>query len=81
MPFLVSERKAYDVMFELVKLYGFYTNDQEGLTMLKDKLIKSPDLDKFNFFSRLVFITEDLDLLIKELQNSVDPGVNQGIQK
>lgn len=77
---LVAERRVYDVVVELVKLYDFYKGEEEGISMLKEKL-KKPKLEKYNFFSRLVFITDDLHSLVKSLKVPFNGDVNEGIQK
>ena len=77
---LVSERKVYEVVVEIVRLYKFYTNELEGLYVLREKL-KTPKLDNYNFIGRVVFITEDLNSLIKRLEVIFYGKVNQGIQK
>lgn len=63
----------------MVELYDFYKNEEEGLSMLRDKLRK-PDLENYNGLGRLIFITEDLSSLIKELQEHFNGKVNQGPQ-
>jgi hypothetical protein len=77
---LISEKKFYEVVVKLVELYDFYKNETEGLKILSEKLRK-PKLDNYNFLGRLVFITDDLDSLIKDLQEPFNGKVNQGPQK
>lgn len=82
---LVWERKIYDAIVGLIELYGLYTNRTEGLNMLKEKVLKEKvrktNLDNYNFLSRVVFITDDLSYLIKDIRKSVDRNVNEGLQK
>jgi len=76
---LAWEKNSYEAIVGLVKLYDFYKNDEEGLNMLQDKL-KKTNLNNFNFLGRLVFITDDLQSLVKDIKNSVDSKVNEGPQ-
>jgi hypothetical protein len=72
------ERNYISIVEDIVNLYNFYINDNTGMDMLKNKLQK-PKLDSYNFLGRVIFVTEDLDSLIKNLQIEFN-GVNQGPQ-
>jgi len=61
------ERNTLDVVTKLVNVYGFYSGDDEGINMLKDRLDKQ-NFNNYNLLSRVVFITEDLDSLINGLK-------------
>jgi hypothetical protein len=73
------KRNTLDVVTQLVNVYGFYSGDNEGINMLKERLDKQ-NFNNYNLLSRIVFITEDLDSLINELKGSVDRDINQGPQ-
>lgn len=66
---LSLDRKLYDVMVKAINLYDFY-----GESFTKTSY------DKFNFLSRVIFVTDDLDGLLKEIKVSIDGSVNQGPQ-
>lgn len=64
------------MVLQLVERYDFYKNEYSALERLQEKFRK-PELKNYNFFGRLIFVTENLDSLIKEWQSSLNGNVNK----
>lgn len=79
---LSLQRNIYDIVEAVVKLYGFYDNESQnkGLEVLKENLEK-PKYENYNILGRTVFVTDDLDSLIKKLKGLFGGSVNAGPQK
>lgn len=77
---LSLKRNIVDIAEGIVHLYGFYPEDNatEGLEILKRKFDNAKN---YNLLGRTVFVTDDLDSLIKQLEGSLNEKVNQGPQK
>ena len=77
---LAWQRKVYEAVVKFIQLYDFYKDEKEGLTMIQERL-KKPNLEKYNLLGRLIFVTDDLNSLLKEIRKDYNPSVNAGIQK
>lgn len=77
---LASERKYYELITLMLKIYNLYQEDKKGLEVLRYKF-SANNLVNYNFLSRVIFVVEDLDVLINSLKGLKENRVNQGIQK
>lgn len=74
---LSVERKFFELALTMLNLQSTYNRDEKGLNNLRDKL-DDPKLNNYNILSRGVFITKDLDGLVKKLGGNY--AVNGGPQ-
>jgi hypothetical protein len=67
---------------KIVTMYSFYTDDSKnkGFNIIKDKIEKA-NLENYNVLNKIIFVTDDLDILINNIRKECNYDVNEGPQK
>jgi hypothetical protein len=71
-----------DFAEKIVTMYNFYTDDSKnkGFNIIKDKIEKA-NLENYNVLNKIIFVTDDLDILINNIRKECNYDVNEGPQK